>query len=59
MLLDEFGQLPLAGDEFVEVGIGLGKLVVDFLVFLEDVDDFLYAFLHHLADGLVVVHSDR
>ena len=55
MLLDEFGQLALAGNQLVEVGVGFGKFVVDFLVFLEDVDNLLHAFLYHLTDCLVVV----
>ena len=66
VLLDEFGQLALACNQFVEVGVGLGKLVIDLLVFFEDIDDFLHTFFYHLANGLVVVelrllveHADR
>ena len=55
MLLDEFSELALTGNQFVEVGIGFSELIVDFLVFLEDVDNLLHAFFHHLTDGLVVV----
>jgi len=66
VLLDEFGELALTGNQLVEVGVRFGKLIVDFFVFLKDVDDFLYAFFHHLTDGLIVVelwllveHADR
>ena len=66
MLFDEFGELALTGNQLVEVGIRFSELIVDFLVFLEDVDDFLHAFFHHLTDGFVVVelwllveHADR
>ena len=55
MLLDEFGQLALTGNQLVEVGVRFGELVIDLLVFLEDVDDFLHTFLHHLLHRFVVV----
>ena len=55
VLFQQFGELALAGDELVEVGIGFGEGVVDLLVFLEHVDDFLDGLLDHFADGLAVV----
>ena len=55
MLLDEFGQFALTGNQFVEIRIGFGELVVDFLVFLEDVDNLLHTFLHHLLHRFIVV----
>ena len=48
-------ELSLAGDELVEVGIGLGEGVVHLVVLLQQVDDLLHGLLHHLLDGFGVV----
>ena len=55
MLFDKLGEFALAGNQLVEVGIGFGEFVVDFLVFLEDVDNLLHAFLHYLFHRFIVV----
>ena len=53
--LEKFCQLSLTGDKFIEVGVGFGEGVVHFVILLQQVDDLLHSFLHHLLDGLGVV----
>ena len=57
VLFEQFGQLALPLDEFVEVGVGLGEGVVDLLVFAQQVDGLLDGLLYHLAHGLAVVEA--
>ena len=53
--LEQLGEFALAGDELVEVGVGLGEGVVHLVVLLEEVHGLLHGLLHHLLDGLGVV----
>ena len=55
IMFEQFGQLALTLAELFDIGIGVGKLVVHFFVFLQSIDNVLDGLLHNFLDGLGVV----
>ena len=46
-MIQQFLQFALTGNEFIKIGIRLGKLLVDPVIFGYHIHNFLHAFLHY------------